>query len=82
MTRDNLRARLEDACRASVEEKIEAYEDLVETANVSAIERFDSPQGQVVFEVRRRIGLTKRLAEDAGMKRVAKRAERLLAKFE
>jgi len=82
MTRDNLRARLENALRASIERKIEAYEDILKTADVSAVETFDSPEGQIVFEVRRRIGLTKRLAEDAGMKKIAKRAGRLLESFE
>ena len=78
MKRDMIRAELEDAIRASIEEKIEAYEKLAEKANISAIETFDSPHGEVVYEVKRRIGLTKLLAEDAGMDSIAKRADSIL----
>lgn len=83
MTRDNLRAQLENTFfQDSIREKIEAYEDLVATSDISAVETFDSPQGQVVFEVRRRIRLIKRLAEDVGMTKIVQRVDQLLESFE
>ena len=81
MTRDNLRARLEDVnLKLSIENQIEDYEDLFSKSSISEIERFQSKGDTktVVFEVRRRIELLQSLAEEVGMTKIVQRAEKLL----
>jgi len=78
MNGDRLRFELENALEASIHEKITAYEELLERADVSRVERFED----VVFEVKRRIKLTQVLAKDAGLEGVARRAKVLLNKFD
>lgn len=84
MTRDNLRARLEDVnLKLSIENQIEDYEELFEKSNISEVEPFETKGDTetVVFEVRRRVELLRKLAEQFGMMNIVERAEKLLDNF-
>lgn len=84
MDRDNLRARLEDIYRLSIEEKITAYEELFENVDVQKAEEFMKKDGSgvVVLEIQRRVRFLYLLAKNLEMKGIANRAKSLLNKFQ
>lgn len=80
MDRDNLQAQLDDIFKLSMKEKIASYERLFDEVDLDSREFFETKDGEesIVFEVERRINLIRKMAKDANMEEIEKRAERLI----
>lgn len=80
MDRDNLQARLQDIRALEIEERVEAYEDLFDEVDLRAVEHFPSKNGEdhTEIEVKRRIWITYRVADNLGLDDLQERTKSLL----